>query len=257
MKEEILVCRDRDELALRAAERFVSAAGEAVRARGRFRVALAGGRTPRTLYRRLAEEPFFSSVPWQQTEVFWGDERWVPPDHPDSNYRMTYEILLSRVPIPASHVHPMPVTGEPGEAAAAYEREIRAVFRLPVEGGAVPRFDLILLGLGQDGHTASLFPGSPVLGDTTHLVAAPFVPALGAYRLTLTPSVLCAAAHLVFLVSGADKAAALRAVLRPGPRVDGRDATPPEKDDSRWPARLVRLRGGTVIWLVDRAAWHV
>lgn len=252
VRREIIVCQDVDELSLQAAERFACLAAEAVQTNGIFRVALAGGCTPRSLYERLAGEPYRSIIAWKRIEIFWGDERWVPPDHPESNRRLAWETLLAHLPVPAGHIHPMRTDGTPDEAAAAYEQEIRTAFGLPAEGGMPPRFDLILLGLGRDGHTASLFPGSSALGDDRRLVVAAFVPALGAYRLTLTLPVLCAAAHLVFLVSGEDKAAALRAALRQEP---GEGGGRTDENDRRYPARLVRPHDGTVTWLVDRAAW--
>lgn len=240
VKQEVAVCRDPEEMARQAAERFALLAAEAAALRGRFRVALAGGRTPRRLYECLAGDPHRSAVPWERVEVFWGDERWVPPDHPDSNFRLAHEALLAHVPVPAAGIHPMRAGGTPDEAAAVYERELRNAFGLSPAGGVPPRFDLILLGLGPDGHTASLFPGSPALDAVDHLVAAPFVPALAAYRLTLTLPVLNAAAHVVFLVAGADKAAVLRAALG---------------GTERLPASRVRPRDGALTWLVDRAAW--
>ena len=238
---ELVVAPDAVRLAEAAAERVARLAAEAVARDGRFTVALAGGSTPMGLYTLLATEPYRGRLPWRHAEVFWGDERCVGPEHPESNYRMAAETLLRHVPIPSGQIHRL--RGEdpdPARAAADYERLLQKAFRVPP--GVPPRFDLVLLGLGADGHTASLFPGSPALGDLRRLVAAVSVEALGAHRLTLTLPVLNAAASVLFLVSGREKARALRAVLE--------DARPGEP----LPARLVRPRDGSVTWLVDAAA---
>ncbi len=206
-------------------------------ASGRFAVALAGGSTPRALYALLADPraPYREALPWARTHVFFGDERTVPPDHPESNYGTAREALLARVPIPPENVHRIRGEEDPVAAARSYEDDLRAFFGRP------PRFDLVLLGLGADGHTASLFPGSPAL-EEPRLVAAPFVPALGARRITLTLPALDAASRVVFLVSGATKAPAVALILSGGP---GSEALP---------AARVRPLDGTVLWLVDRAA---
>jgi 6-phosphogluconolactonase len=234
-------------LAVAAAEELTRRAEEAVRARGRFTLALSGGSTPRALYRLLADPgaPFRDRIDWRAVHVFWGDERCVPPDHAESNYRMAREALLDRVPLPAEHVHRM--RGEEPDAARAaaqYEAELAGV--LALAPGALPRFDLILLGLGPDGHTASLFPGSAVVHERARWVAAPFVPKFNAFRITLTPPVLNHAAAVMFVVSGAEKAAALAAILRDGLREDS--------PVDLYPARIVRPEDGELLWLVDRAA---
>ena len=228
-------------LAEAAAERLAGVAEEAVARAGRFTVALAGGATPKGLYALLATEPYRARVPWGQAEIFWGDERWVPPEHPESNYRMAAEALLRHVPIRPGQIHRM--RGEdpdPGRAAAEYEALLRETFG--VAPGVPPRLDLVLLGLGADGHTASLFPGSPALRETERLAVAVFVERLGARRLTLTLPVLNEAAAILFLVAGGDKAEALRAALEAAPGAEP------------LPAQLVRPREGTVTWLVDPAA---
>lgn len=238
---ELVVAPDAGRLAEAAAERVAGIAAETVARAGRFTVALAGGATPKALYARLAAEPYRWRVPWHEIHVFWGDERCVGPEHPESNYRMAAEALLRRVPVPPGQIHRM--RGEdpdPERAAADYERLLREVFQ--VAPGVPPRLDLVLLGLGADGHTASLFPGTPALRETTRLVAAVSAERLGVSRLTLTLPVLNAAAVILFLVSGEAKAEALRAVLEP---------TRPEPP---LPARLVRPRDGTLTWLVDAAA---
>jgi 6-phosphogluconolactonase len=230
---------DAEALARAAAEEVVAAAVRAVAARGRFTLALSGGSTPRRLYALLADPaaPFRARVPWAQTDVFFGDERPVPPDHPDSNYRMAREALLAHVPVASVHR----IRGEDPAAAEAYEGELRAFFAVP-PGGAPPRLDLVLLGLGPDGHTASLFPGSEALDETVRWVRSPVVARLGTRRTTLTLPVLDRARAVLFLVAGADKAPALAQVLAPAP-----GAAP-------LPAARVRPDGGTVSWLVDRAA---
>lgn len=222
-----------------AADLIAHRAAAAVAASGRFSIALAGGSTPRPTYERLAGSAY-RDVPWRETLVFWGDERCVPPDQVDSNYRMARETLLDHVPVPPSNVYRMAGEEPPTEAAASYSAILRAVFDLT--GDEWPRFDLILLGLGEDGHTASLFPHTDVLFEQDELTAAPYVPRLSAHRLTLTPPVLNNAALIVFLVTGAAKADVLRRVLR-GPYQ-------PEE----LPAQLVRPTHGTCMWVVGEEA---
>jgi 6-phosphogluconolactonase len=238
---EIRVLADRDELNRAAAEEFVRVANVSVFERGRFHVALSGGSTPRDLYTLLAAGAFRQRVPWDKLQVFWGDERLVPPDHPESNYRMARESLLSHVPIPPENIHRVPVElADAAQVAAAYERTLRTVFQL--SPGEAPRFDLALLGLGPDGHTASLFPGAVTLTETERLVAAPWVEKFGMHRITLTARVLNHERRVIFVVSGEEKAAILSEVLQ-GPFEPG-----------RLPAQLVRPEETGVLWLVDRAA---
>lgn len=220
-----------------AAELFVQCAKEAIRERGRFLFALAGGSTPEMAYSRLAEK---SGVPWDGVFAFVGDERMVPADDPRSNFGMARRALLDRVPIPAANVFPVPTDAPSAEEAARlYESTLSAVFVIPA-GDAPPRFDLIFLGLGDDGHTASLFPGKPALNEGTKWVTAsePGVLPPAVDRVTLTFPVPNAARTVVFLVAGEKKAAVLRDVL------DGND----------FPATRVRPVAGTVVWLVDREA---
>jgi 6-phosphogluconolactonase len=230
--------RDAEAVARAAAEELVGAAARAVAARGRFTLALSGGSTPRRLYALLADPgaPFRGRIPWDRTHVFFGDERSVPPDHPDSNYRMARGALLDH--IAAASVHR--IRGEEPGAADAYEAELRRFFRIPA-GGAPPRLDLVLLGLGPDGHTASLFPGTPAVDETSRWTASPFVPRLGTRRVTLTLPVLDRAREVLFLVSGGEKAPALARVLAAAPGA------------AALPAALVRPAGGAV-WIVDEAA---
>jgi 6-phosphogluconolactonase len=226
-----------DALSHAVAEQFVQVTTAAVLARGRCAVALAGGSTPKGVYRRLTDEPFRSRVPWDEIEFFWSDERHVPADHPDSNYRMAADTLLSKVPALPRNIHRM--QGEipdAAQAARAYEDDLRASFNA---SHTTPRFDLMLLGLGADGHTASLFPGTPALAEGGRWCVANWVNRLSAYRLTLTFPVLNAARVIVFVVSGAEKAAIVRGVLR-----GARDV----------PARLVQPVDGEVWWMLDRAA---
>jgi 6-phosphogluconolactonase len=216
-------------LARAAAERFVSLAREAIQARGRFIVALSGGSTPRPLYALLATKGFAARIDWPRVEVFWGDERAVPPDHPASNYRMACEALLDQVPLLSANVHRIRGELPPHQAAAAYQMELEAVL------GNDGRFDLILLGLGADGHTASLFPGTPALEERDRPVVAVYVEQLQAWRITLTLPVINAARQVLFLVSGAEKAAALARVRAGEPL----------------PAALVQPSRGRLAWLVD------
>ena len=239
MSVTVTVVASEAALAEEAAHAVTGAAEEAVRHAGRFTLALSGGNTPRRLYARLATPPFRSRIDWPRVDVFWGDERCVPPDHPDSNYRLAYESLLSRVPIPPERIHRM--RGEdpdPERAAQEYARELERVFNL--DPGGRPRFDLILLGLGADGHTASLFPGSATLNETARLAVATYAEPVKGYRLTLTLPVLNAAARVIFLVSGETKAEALRAALNDG-------ASPNRPASLIWPER-------GAFWLVDRDA---
>jgi 6-phosphogluconolactonase len=236
---ELVVLADLAALAEEAAQRFVALAGAAIKRHGRFRVALSGGSTPRALHQRLAHQ-HRSEVNWEQVEIFWGDERFVPPDDPESCFRMARETLLDHVPVPAANIYPMPTVGSPPETAAQANAEtLAAVF-----AAETPRFDLILLGMGPDGHTASLFPGYPeVVAPSGALVAAVHnAPKPPPTRLTCTFRVLNDAANVLFLAAGADKAATLRAVLR-GPQ-----------DVARLPAQGVRPAAGTLVWLVDATA---
>lgn len=237
----LVVLPDRTALSRAAAERFVEAARRAVEARGAFTVALSGGSTPRDLYELLATPPWRDAVEWPRVHVFWGDERCVPPEDPRSNYRLAHELLLRHVPVPASHVHRMVAERADREAAAA---EYAALIRrfVPADEQGVPRFDLVLLGLGDDGHTASLLPGSALIAERGRLVAVTDRQREGMTRLTITPPLIEHAGLLLFLVAGADKAPALREVLLGEERPD------------RYPAQLARGARGDVVWLVDQAA---
>jgi 6-phosphogluconolactonase len=240
-EREIIVAANAAELAQTAASRFVTI----VRARqadsGRATTALSGGSTPRALFTLLADEPYATQVDWSTVDVFWGDERTVPPDHADSNYRMAWETLLSKVPMQADHMHRMRGELDPKDAARAYEEELASVFA-DAGPGHPPAFDLILLGLGPDGHTASLFPGTEALPVRDRLVVANEVPQQGTTRLTFTVPVLLAAKNVMFLVAGPDKA---DAVFR---------AVEDDWNPNETPSQFLRQAHGRVIWMLDRAA---
>lgn len=258
---QIEILPDERTLATQAATRFARQAGRAIQERGRFTVALAGGSTPQRTYTLLAKTPFTGQVEWARVHIFWGDERCVPPDHSSSNYHMANEALLSRVPVPGDNVYRIPGELSARIAAQIYEDELRRAF-----GEGTPRFDLVLLGLGEDGHTASLFPGSPLLAGEPGPVAAvdPVAPAdadaagradaagsTGATnrhpparrpRVTLTPVVINAARRVIFLVAGKEKAEIVAEVLQ-GPY-----------QPDRYPAQAIQPEDGELIWLLDDAA---
>jgi 6-phosphogluconolactonase len=223
-----------------AAEELIHAAEKAVRACGRFTIALSGGSTPRNLYTLIAANAS-SSLPWNQMFFFFGDERHVPPDSPDSNFRMANESLLSKVSVPVENIFRVPAENPDALAAAgAYEKTVRDFFASPA--GEFPHFDLILLGMGPDGHTASLFPETAALQEKSRLVVANWVEKLNTHRITFTLPLINAAWRVMFLVSGIDKAPALHEVF------DGKE--PGEK----YPSKLVHPADGKLIWLADRAA---
>lgn len=236
-KAHVEVWPDAPTVASRAAELFAETARQAVSARGRFTVALSGGSTPRALYELLAGEVYATRIPWNETHIFWSDERCVPPDSEESNYRMAHEAMLVRVPIPEEQIHRLRGEDEPQSAALDYTRILEEEF-----DETPPRFDLILLGMGEDGHTASLFPDSTALDDHEHLIAAPFIAKFKTHRLTMTLRTINAASSVIFLVTGKAKAETLRAVL------EG------ETGEHSYPAKLVEPAGGELIWLVDEAA---
>ncbi|HSE91961.1 MAG TPA: 6-phosphogluconolactonase [Methylomirabilota bacterium] len=232
---------DADAVAQAGAEEFVTLAAAAAGARGRFMVALAGGSTPRRMYRLLAEPAWRDRVAWDRVEVFWGDERAVPPDHADSNYHMAATALLERVPVPSGRVHRIRAeAADLADAAREYQAEIARVFGVP-EDGPPPAFDLILLGMGADGHTASLFPGTTGLDERRRWVVSHAVPSMRTERVTLTLPIINRAREIRFLVTGEDKAGRLREALTP-PR-----GTP-------LPVQRVAPEAGRLVWLADRAA---
>jgi 6-phosphogluconolactonase len=239
---EVRVLPDNPSLSRTAADEFLRAARGAIEQRGRFTVALSGGSTPKAIFGLLAadEATCRNQLPWDKVKVFFGDERHVPPDHPDSNYRMANEALLSKVPIPPGNVHRVRAELDAARAAVEYERELRSVFGS--RGGEIPRFDLIMLGMGPDGHTASLFPDSTALRERTALVAATWVEKFTSHRITFTFPLVNAAAEVLFVAGGADKADMLFNVLRGDP------------SGQTYPAQGVRPVAGRLLWLVDEGA---
>ncbi len=232
-------------LAGAAAERIVVAAEHAIDAGREFVVALSGGSTPRGTYELLAREPLTSRVDWSRVRVVWGDERCVPPSDAESNYRMARESLLDHVPIPATNVHRIHGEHDPVVAAASYEATLRTLFRTsngPPSSAPGHNIDLALLGLGDNGHTASIFPQSAIVDERSRWVMADYVAAVSMWRVTLTSPILNAAAELLFLVSGGRKANVLERVLE-GPR-----------HPRELPAQLIAPTRGRIRWLVDRAA---
>ncbi len=240
LPREVRVCRNAAAVARAAARLFVEWAWQFIAREGSFFVALSGGNTPQELYRLLATDEFRAQVDWAKVQLFWGDERAVPPDHPESNYGMARRELLLRAPVPPGNVHRMEAERPNlGRAAQDYEEILRRFLPLDLRG--FPRFDLILLGMGADGHTASLFPGTRRLRDTSRWVSTPLHPKFGSRRITLTVPVLNAAHRVLFLVTGAEKAATLREVLE-------------DTHDPPLPAQLVTVPGGQREFLADEAA---
>ena len=233
--EASLVCRA-------AVDEIVRLAASAIDQRGRFVMALAGGSTPRNVYSLLAEDhkAGLHLLSWDKVHVFFGDERPVPPDHPESNFRMAHETLLAHVPIPAGNIHRVEAERDPADAAAAYAAVIQTVFA--VRPGEWPAFDLILLGMGPDGHTASLFPGSPALQERTLPVCANWVEKLKCHRITFTFPLINAAGEILFVAGGTDKAAMLRNILRGDP------------SGQTYPAQRVHPEPGRLLWMVDEGA---
>lgn len=245
------IYHDPGELAVKAARRFARLADQYVIGCGKFTVALSGGSTPRAMLSLLAADPFLDTVPWQSIYFFWGDERCVPPDHPDSNYRMATEALLSKVPVPPENIFRIPAEkSDPALGAEEYASTLTRFFLAGLganrSGTAplsnFPRFDLVFLGMGPDGHTASLFPHTPALQANEQVVVANYVEKLGSYRITLTAATINNARNVTFLVAGEDKAEALRNVLEGSHQPD------------LYPSQLIRPANGTLQWMVDEAA---
>jgi 6-phosphogluconolactonase len=240
------ISRTIDELVFTAATGIVDVARASVAARGTFSIALSGGNTPRLLYEVLADPSVSGDAPWEDIQIFWGDERHVPPDDPESNYRMARDALLDRIAIPAANIHRIHAElPNPATVAVAYADELTRTFGLDrLDGGdtTLPRFDLILLGLGEDGHTASLFPHSPALQERRALVVANPVPKLNTTRITLTIPVLNNAARVWFLVTGGSKAAVLKRVLE----------GPVQPDEL--PAQHISPIDGELFYLLDSTA---
>lgn len=221
-----------------AADEFARCAENAIREHGRFTVALSGGNTPRAVFELLASE-YKGLVPWGKTFIFFGDERHVPPQDAASNYRMASESLLSRVPIPAQNIHRIQAELNAVSAAEQYEETLKAFFALKT--GEFPRFDLVMLGMGEDGHTASLFPGTQALQETARLVVANPVEKLGTERISLTLPALNAAAEVMVIIAGGDKAEILSRVVH-------------SYSTAEFPIQLVRPKNGRLLWLVEQQA---
>jgi 6-phosphogluconolactonase len=242
---DVRVYKDLEELSQEAARIFLELAVEKSKIGGVFTAVLSGGSTPETLYRILASPPYDKNIPWNSVHLFFGDERCVEPTKSESNYRMAYDTLISRIDIPAENIHRMEGELEPASAAQRYEEEVKGFFAdrmSPEEAGGRPVFDLLLLGLGADGHTLSLFPSTKALDEEERLVIENYVEGLESWRLTLTFTVVNSASTVVFLVSGEGKGEALKEVLT--------GTGKPEL----YPARRVRPVKGRVIWLVDERA---
>ena len=235
-RANILICEDEAAASREAAERFTCAAVRAVAERGSFYVAISGGTTPRGMLENLASEQNLPVFPWYRTELFFADERCVPPDSSDSNYRMVHELLLATVPIPETNVHRFEGELDPDIAAERYEEEIHRVM------GWDPRFDLIVLGMGEDTHTASLFPHTPALHETGRHAIANYVHKLNAHRLTMTFQLINRACNIIILAFGKNKAQALS------------DAMCRCDDIELHPIQAVRPSQGRLLWIVDRAA---
>lgn len=239
MKQPGVICtyQNLESLSRGAADLFVTRATGAVRIRGRFAVALSGGHTPLRAYELLAQPPFREQVPWADVHVFWGDERCVSPDDPRSNAGMAHLALLDHVPIPSAQIYPILCAAAPARSAQEYEDTLRTFFE-----GQQPRFDLIFLGLGENGHTASLFPETPVLDEGSRWAAEVYVPEQHLHRVTLTPPIINQGETVAFLVAGANKAAVLQEVLEGN------------RDPHRLPAQLIQPISGDLHWVVDQEA---
>jgi 6-phosphogluconolactonase len=238
MTPDIVVLENPEEVARSAADRFVELAHVAVTARGRFSVALSGGSTPKRTYELLASEDYRNRVTWSKVHIFFGDERCVGPEDIESNYRMADLAMLSHLPIPAQNVHRLIGEGEPESSARLYIDELRSYF----EGASWPRFDLVFLGLGDDGHTLSLFPGSTALKEDRFWVVPNWVEKFKTFRLTLTAPAINRAAQIIFLVTGEGKARRIAEVIR-GLR-----------DPERLPSQLIQPVDGSLAWFIDKAA---
>jgi 6-phosphogluconolactonase len=241
-KPHVEIASDPEDLARRTVQLFVSAAREAIDERGTFYTAISGGHTPGRFYQLLATVPEARSLPWDKVQLFWVDERYVPPDSQDSNYKLAADTFLSRIDIPADNIHRIPTEYEDiNDAARVYERTIREVFDL--KEGETPEFDLIVLGMGSDGHTGSLLPNSYATFDTDDLACVVYVlDDTTLNRVTLTHPVMMAARRLAVLVSGAEKARTLKEVLMTEP------------DEVKYPIHILWPVLDKIIWLVDRDA---
>lgn len=241
---QIETVEDKEQLAHRAAQEFVHVANESISSRGRFTVALSGGSTPHRLYELLADEtqPYRAQIAWRHTHFFWGDERCVSPDDPQSNFRTAFDALLSRAPVTDENIYRIEAErADANDAARDYERRLQTFFNLTDK--EFPAFDLVLLGLGADGHTASLFPDSTAIKEQAHLVVATWVAKLNAHRITLTVPTINHARHIMFLVSGADKSEVVKQIFM-------RE----QSNEAALPAQLIGTETNAPRWIVDRSA---
>ena len=239
LKPELRIFDHLEELSLAAAELFIETSVQAIAQRGRFLVELSGGNTPTELYQLLAQKPYREQIDWKRLQAFWGDERCVPVENPENNYRQAHDALLGRVHIPQENIHRIQSELEPDAAAEDYARVLKGFATSPLDW---PRFDLVLLGMGNDGHTASLFPGSEVTASTPTLAVTAQYEDRPANRVTLTQLVLNAARRILFLVSGESKSETLANVLYG------------EYQPEKLPAQRIRPTDGELIWMVERAA---
>ena len=239
---EIIIVEDQQAMSRTAADLFLERADAVLKTRAFCSVVLSGGSTPKELYSLIASAPDIKdNIEWEKVHFFWGDERHVPPDHPQSNFRMAHDAMLSELALPPENIHRIPSEdAEAHRAARRYEHELTYFFQL--KNDQYPRFDLIWLGLGADGHTASLFPQSAALTEQRHFVTANRVEKLQSHRITMTLPVLNHARCIIFLVSGAGKAEALKQVLKGGDRA------------RQLPAGLIQPLNGKIYWIIDRAA---
>ncbi|MBI4853404.1 MAG: 6-phosphogluconolactonase [Acidobacteria bacterium] len=241
MTREVIVCHSQEEIFTKSADMFVALATQSIAARGQFTIALSGGSTPKGMYLLLASDAYRDRVDWNKVQLFWGDERSVSPDNDQSNYRMANQAMISKVPIPAENVHRMKAESEDIELAAKdYENILKQV--LGFADGEQPKFDLILLGMGDDGHTASLFPGTKALAEKERIVVVNWVEKFNTNRMTFTAPAINNARNIVFMAAGANKLQPLKEVLVG------------EKNPELYPSQLVQPTDGKLIWLVDEAA---
>ncbi|MDZ7343527.1 MAG: 6-phosphogluconolactonase [candidate division KSB1 bacterium] len=237
MNRQIHIYKTRAEFVEAATELIAGIVGRAIEKNGRCTIALAGGNTPREVYQKLAADPLQRRIAWRNLHLFWGDERLVPPDHPDSNFGMARAAMLAQVPIPEANVHRIKGELSPAQAAREYATELRRVFQ-----NQEIRFDLVCLGIGEDGHTASLFPGTEAISEAIKPVAAVYVPQFDKWRVTLTLPVINRAREVVFMVAGKSKAQIVANILQV------------KQPETKWPASMVQPKDGVLHWLLDAEA---
>jgi 6-phosphogluconolactonase len=238
MIPRIHILTTKERLYEEAADTIARLIDETLRSRGSCTFVLAGGSTPEGLYKRLASPPFDTEIDWGRVHFFWGDERAVPPDHTDSNYRMAHNAFLSKLPVSGSNIHRIPAEHPPAEAALLYEVDIRKFFG----SASLPSFNIVLLGLGEDGHTASIFPGTSAITETDRIVTDVYVGQLRSHRITLSLPAINNARCVIFLVSGKSKAPVVREVI--------------VNKNPNFPATAVQPLGGKLLWMIDADAWE-